>query len=130
MIDLTNGNPAKKMLKFAVPVCLGNIFQLFYSLADTRIVGSILGEKSLAAVGSTTSISTLLIGFLLGLTNGFAIIIAQKFGEKNENEIKNIEIVKEMKEIEKKLDIKKDLLENMKAKRAYSEEEIEKIFKK
>ena len=88
MIDLTNGNPTKKMLKFAVPVCLGNIFQLFYSLADTRIVGSILGEKSLAAVGSTTSISTLLIGFLLGLTNGFAIIIAQKFGEKNENEIK------------------------------------------
>lgn len=88
MIDLTNGNPAKKMLKFAVPVCLGNIFQLFYSLADTRIVGSILGEKSLAAVGSTTSISTLLIGFLLGLTNGFAIIIAQKFGERNENEIK------------------------------------------
>ena len=88
MIDLTNGNPAKKMLKFAVPVCLGNIFQLFYSLADTRIVGSILGEKSLAAVGSTTSISTLFIGFLLGLTNGFAIIIAQKFGERNENEIK------------------------------------------
>ncbi len=88
MIDLTNGNPAKKMLKFAVPVCLGNIFQLFYSLADTRIVGSILGEKSLAAVGSTTSISTLLISFLLGLTNGFAIIIAQKFGERNENEIK------------------------------------------
>ena len=88
MIDLTNGNPTKKMLKFAVPVCLGNIFQLFYSLADTRIVGSILGENSLAAVGSTTSISTLLIGFLLGLTNGFAIIIAQKFGEKNENEIK------------------------------------------
>ena len=90
MIDLTNGNPAKKMLKFAVPVCLGNIFQLFYSLADTRIVGSILGEKSLAAVGSTTSISTLLIGFLLGLTNGFAIIIAQKFGERNENEIKKV----------------------------------------
>ena len=88
MIDLTNGSPAEKMLKFAVPVCLGNIFQLFYSLADTRIVGSILGEKSLAAVGSTTSISTLLIGFLLGLTNGFAIIIAQKFGERNENEIK------------------------------------------
>ncbi len=48
----------------------------------------------------------------------------------HENGIKNIEIVKEMKEIEKKLDIKKDLLENMKAKRAYSEEEIEKIFKK
>lgn len=88
MIDLTNGNPTKKMLKFAIPVCMGNIFQLFYSLADTRIVGSILGEKALASVGSTTSISTLLIGFLSGLTNGFAIIIAQKFGEKDEKEIK------------------------------------------
>ena len=88
MIDLTNGNPTKKMLKFAIPVCMGNIFQLFYSLADTRIVGSILGEKALASVGSTTSISTLLIGFLSGLTNGFAIIIAQKFGEKAEKEIK------------------------------------------
>lgn len=48
----------------------------------------------------------------------------------HENGIKNVEIIKEMKEIEKKLDIKKDLLENMKAKREYSEEEIEKIFKK
>lgn len=76
------------MLKFALPVCLGNIFQLFYSLADTRIVGSTLGEVSLAAVGSTTSISTLLIGFLSGLTNGFAVLVAQQFGEKNENKIK------------------------------------------
>ncbi len=76
------------MLKFAMPVCLGNIFQLFYSLADTRIVGSTLGEVSLAAVGSTTSISTLLIGFLSGLTNGFAVLVAQQFGEKNENRIR------------------------------------------
>lgn len=76
------------MLKFAIPVCLGNIFQLFYSLTDTRIVGSTLGEISLAAVGSTTSISTLLIGFLSGLTNGFAILVAQKFGEKNKAGIK------------------------------------------
>lgn len=51
MIDLTTGNPTKQMLKFALPVCFGNIFQLFYSLADTRIVGSTLGETSLAAVG-------------------------------------------------------------------------------
>ena len=88
MVDLTEGNPTKQMLKFAAPVCFGNIFQLFYSLTDTRIVGSTLGENSLAAVGSTTSISTLLIGFLLGLTNGFAIIVAQQFGRKNEKEIK------------------------------------------
>lgn len=87
-IDLTHGNPTKQMLKFAMPVCLGNLFQLFYSLTDTRIVGSTLGEFSLAAVGATTSISTLLIGFLSGLTNGFAVVVAQQFGEKNENKIR------------------------------------------
>lgn len=87
MIDLTTGNPTKQMLKFALPVCFGNIFQLFYSLADTRIVGSSLGESSLAAVGATTSISTLLIGFLSGMTNGFAIIVAQQFGKKDEKKM-------------------------------------------
>ena len=80
MKNLTQGNPTKLMLSFALPVCLGNLFQLFYSLADTRIVGSTLGESSLAAVGATTAISTLLIGFLQGLTNGFSIIVSQNFG--------------------------------------------------
>lgn len=88
MIDLTTGNSIKQMIKFALPVRLGNIFQLFYSLADTRIVGSTLGESSLASVGATTSISTLLIGFLSGMTNGFSIVVAQQFGEKNEKKIK------------------------------------------
>ncbi len=80
MKDLTTGNPAKLMLQFAIPVCLGNVFQLFYSLADTRIVGSALGETALAAVGATTAISTLLIGFLQGLTNGFSVVAAQNMG--------------------------------------------------
>lgn len=88
MIDLTTGNPTKQMLKFALPVCFGNIFQLFYSLADTRIVGSTLGETSLAGVGATTSISTLLIGFLSGMTNGFSIVVAQQFGRKDEKKIR------------------------------------------
>ena len=83
MKNLTEGNPVKLMLSFALPVCIGNIFQLFYSLADTRIVGSVLGGNSLAAVGATTAISTLLIGFLQGLTNGFAIIAARSFGQKD-----------------------------------------------
>lgn len=63
MKDLTKGSPSKVMISFAVPVALGNIFQLCYSLADTRVVGSTLGEAALAAVGATTSISTLFIGF-------------------------------------------------------------------
>lgn len=88
MTDLTKGSPTKQMLKFAIPVCLGNIFQLFYSLTDTRIVGSTLGERALAAVGASTAISALLIGFLTGLTNGFSIIIAQNFGAKDEEKIR------------------------------------------
>ena len=73
MKDLTKGSPSKVMISFAIPVALGNIFQLCYSLADTRVVGSTLGE-------ATTSISTLFIGFLSGLTNGFALLIARQFG--------------------------------------------------
>lgn len=88
MTDLTKGSPTKQMLKFAMPVCLGNLFQLFYSLSDTRIVGSTLGEHALAAVGASTSISTLLIGFLTGLTNGFAILVAQDFGARNFEKIR------------------------------------------
>lgn len=52
MKDLTKGNPTRLMLSFALPVCLGNIFQLFYSLADTRIVGSTLGNEALAAIAA------------------------------------------------------------------------------
>ncbi|MGN0372646.1 MAG: MATE family efflux transporter [Enterocloster sp.] len=88
MKDLTKGNPAKIMLQFALPVALGNIFQLFYSLADTRVVGSTLGETALAAVGATTSISTLFVGFLSGLTNGFAILIAREFGAGREKGVR------------------------------------------
>ena len=88
MKDLTKGNPTRLMLSFALPVCLGNIFQLFYSLADARIVGSTLGNEALAAIGATTAITTLLIGFLQGLTNGFSIIVAQCFGAKQTDQLK------------------------------------------
>ena len=82
MKDLTKGNPVILILQFSIPICLGNIFQLFYSLADTRIVGKYLGESALAAVGSTNSLNSMIIGFLLGMTNGFAIIVARYFGAK------------------------------------------------
>ncbi len=88
MKELTNGSPAGRMLQFALPVALGNLFQLCYSLADTRVVGSTLGETALAAVGATTSISTLFVGFLSGLTSGFAILIARAFGAGNEREVR------------------------------------------
>ncbi len=83
MKDLTNGKPLKLIITFAIPLFIGQLFQLFYSLVDTRIVGQILGENSLAAVGSTTSLSDMLIGLLNGLTNGFAIIISTFYGAKD-----------------------------------------------
>lgn len=88
MKDLTRGNPFKLILLFALPICIGNIFQLFYSLADTRIVGSFIGPEALAAVGSTNSLNSMIIGFLMGMTNGFAIIVARYFGAKQIKDMK------------------------------------------
>ena len=81
MKDLTKGKISTLILGFAIPVFLGNLLQLTYSLADTRIVGSFLGEQSLAAVGATTTISNLIVGFLLGLANGFATIWSRRYKE-------------------------------------------------
>lgn len=78
--DLTRGSPAKQILFFTIPLLIGNLFQQFYSMADTMIVGRTIGVEALAAVGATGSISFLIIGFSQGLTSGFAVITAQRFG--------------------------------------------------
>ena len=66
-----------------MPLLLGNLFQQFYSLVDTIIIGRYLGENSLAAVGATGSVTFMVIGFCMGLCSGFAIPVAQKFGAKD-----------------------------------------------
>lgn len=88
MRKLTEGKPIKVILLFMVPLLIGQIFQLFYNLVDTRIVGQILGEEALAAVASTTSLSDLLITLIYGLTNGFAIVTASFFGAKDYKNLK------------------------------------------
>lgn len=88
MKNLTTGKPIKLILLFAIPLLIGQLFQLFYSLVDTRIVGSTLGDVALAAVGATTTLSDLLNSLLNGFTNGFAIIIATYFGAGNEKYMK------------------------------------------
>ncbi len=90
MKDLTKGNPGKLMIQFAIPILIGNIFQLFYSLVDTRIVGSTLGTDALAAVGATSTVNNLVIGFLIGLTNGFAILAARDFGAQRYIELRKV----------------------------------------
>lgn len=86
--DMTSGSPGHLILRFTIPLIFGNLFQQFYSMVDTIIVGRFLGKESLAAVGSTGSINFLIIGFCLGLCSGFAIPVSQQFGAKNFAEMK------------------------------------------
>ena len=88
MKDLTKGKTLPLILEFALPIAIGNLFQIFYSLADTRIVGQYLGETALAAVGATSSLNNMIIGFLMGMTNGFAIIVSRYYGAKDEKNIR------------------------------------------
>lgn len=78
--DLTQGSPMKLILGFSVPLLFGFLFQQFYNLVDTIIVGRFLGTDNLAAVGATGSVNFLIIGFCMGICSGFSIPISHKFG--------------------------------------------------
>lgn len=77
---LTSGNPAKLIFLFTIPLLIGNLFQQFYNMADTLIVGRTLGVEALAAVGCTGGLMFFILGFVIGFTAGLAIITAQRFG--------------------------------------------------
>ena len=80
--DMTTGSPVKLIIMFMIPMCLGNLFQQFYNIADSIIAGKFIGVNALAAIGSTGSLMFFVTGWLNGLSSGFAIIIAQMFGAK------------------------------------------------
>ena len=79
-LDMTKGSPLKLIVKFIIPVIIGNIFQQFYSMADAVIVGRFVGVDALAAVGATGSITFLILGFTMGLTTGFTVLTSQRYG--------------------------------------------------
>ena len=81
--DLTVGSPMKLILSFMLPLLFGLLFQQFYSMVDTVVVGKFLGVDALAGVGSTGSINFLVLGLCNGVCAGFAIPVAQKFGQKD-----------------------------------------------
>ena len=87
-MTLTEGKPVKLILLFAIPIFLGNLFQIMYSLVDTKIVGSILGETALASVGSVSTLYNLLTGFFNGLSLGFSVITARHYGSGDEKALK------------------------------------------
>ena len=78
--DMTAGSPFRIILNFTIPIFIGNVFQQFYNMADAIIVGKFVGTGALAAVGSVGTIVFLIIGFLQGLTAGFSVLTAQRFG--------------------------------------------------
>lgn len=81
--DMTTGSPMKLILQFCIPLFFGMLFQQFYNMMDTIIVGKFLGVHALASVGATGSINFMVIGFCMGVCNGFAIPVAQQFGAKD-----------------------------------------------
>ena len=86
--DLTDGKPSKLILNFGLPLLFGLIFQQFYNMVDSVIVGQKLGTDALAAVGSTGSINFMILGFCIGICNGFAIPVAQAYGAKDFKNLK------------------------------------------
>lgn len=78
--DMTSGSPMKNIIRFCLPLMMGNLFQQFYNMADTIIVGKFVGKAALSAVGAVGSLNFLIIGSLTGLCMGFAIPIANRFG--------------------------------------------------
>ncbi len=81
--DMTKGNIFPILIKFTIPILIGGIFQQFYNMADTIIVGRFIGADALAAVGSTGTIMFLVLGIAQGMSSGFTVLTSQRFGAKD-----------------------------------------------
>ena len=94
--DLTKGNVIKQILPFYFPMLFTNMLQQIYTVADTAIVGKGLGDDKLAAVGNMSSLTFLVFGFAMGLSNGFSIITAQNFGAGDYRKLKLSSIIQSL----------------------------------
>lgn len=88
--DMTSGSPLRLILMFSIPMIIGNIFQQFYTIVDTMVVGKVLGVTALAALSSVDIINFVCTGIALGMTQGFGILIAQKYGNKEHDALNRI----------------------------------------
>ena len=90
MKDMTQGNPTRLIISFAIPMLIGNIFQQIYNVADTIIVGRFLGASARAGVGSTGTLTCFLTALVIGLCNGAGLVAAQCFGCRNTEKLKQV----------------------------------------
>ena len=88
MKDLSTGHEGRLILKFAIPMLLGNVFQQLYNVVDSVVVGKFIGKGALAAVGTSSPIIFLLVSFIIGVTMGFTIVVSQYFGAKQLGNVK------------------------------------------
>lgn len=86
--DMTNGAPFQLILKFSLPMLIGNVFQQIYFFADSIVVGKFVGKEGLAAVGATGALVFLIIGLSFGLSVGISVVIAQYFGAKEMHNVR------------------------------------------
>lgn len=86
--DMTKGNPGRLILVFAVPLMIGNVFQQLYTMVDTVVVGQVAGVQALAALGAVEWIMWMVLGVSSGITQGFAILIAQDYGARKWKQLK------------------------------------------
>ena len=86
--DMTTGSPAGLILRFALPLMLGNVFQQFYTFVDTMVVGQALGVKALAALGAAEWLTFLMFGLVQGLVQGFSLVMARQFGAGDDKGLK------------------------------------------
>ncbi len=86
-VDMTQGNIAKHIISFALPLLLGNIFQQLYNTVDTWVVGNFASNEAYSAVGNVGPIINMLIGFFMGLSSGAGVVISQYYGAKKETEV-------------------------------------------
>lgn len=87
--DMTTGKPITLLIKFFIPLLMGNLFQQFYSMVDSIIVGKFVGVNALAGVGATGAFNFLILGFAMGICGGFGIMFGQRFGAKDYKGMRN-----------------------------------------
>ena len=89
-IDMTQGNPLPQLIRFTLPMLVGNIFQQFYSMVDAMVVGRFVGVNAFAAIGATNSVLYLMISLIIGFTVGTSVVTAQAMGAKDKEKLRAI----------------------------------------
>ena len=88
MQDMTSGHPLKLIVKFSIPLLIGNVFQQLYNIADSFVAGKFIGDNALAAVGNSYEITLIFIAFAFGCNIGCSVIVSQLFGAKQYRDVK------------------------------------------